>query len=363
MDTRNSDSPARSTLRLDQRYPSNFWWAIATTEEITSTPISRQLLQKRVVLVRAEDGTIIALDDRCPHRRAPLSQGRLVNGQIECRYHGFRFNREGRCSRIPSEAAIPSLLAVRSYPVQEHGQFVWLWMGDADKAIPELLPQVSSHPDVDYLRIGGYVQADCSYMLVLENIMDPAHFQFLHTADHQARTKLTSDSQIVSEYFRAATQVTGRTVCMTLKKPPLPPTELEVHSMGLKAGDLLQKSYHFELALPSCWMQQIDIHRLSASGDLLRRHFCNAIYCVTPISPSRTHWWWQTTQDYGSQLAKQWQEACDLTTNEDKEMLEAVQASIDEDTRGQDARDLLITADRAVIDIRRVLKAMVEAEV
>src|SRR6266700_3941829 len=77
---------------LKRHYPRNCWWVVATIAEVTRNPISRWLLEQPVTLFRTEQGVVTALEDRCPHRGAPLSQGRLLGDEIACPYHGFRYN-------------------------------------------------------------------------------------------------------------------------------------------------------------------------------------------------------------------------------------------------------------------------------
>jgi len=72
------------------------WWPVALSHELGKQPLACQLHDLPLVLFRAEDGTPAALPDRCPHRFAPLSAGKVRDGQIECPYHGWRFAADGR---------------------------------------------------------------------------------------------------------------------------------------------------------------------------------------------------------------------------------------------------------------------------
>src|SRR3546814_16896615 len=80
-----------SDLKKMAKYLRNAWYAAAWSEEIGGTPLGRTFLEQPVVLFRETDGTTVALADRCPHRFAPLSKGKLVGNAIECPYHGLRF--------------------------------------------------------------------------------------------------------------------------------------------------------------------------------------------------------------------------------------------------------------------------------
>ena len=126
---------------LGDNYPRNMWWVAARVDEITTTPVARWILEMPVVLYRTEDGTPVALDDRCPHRWAPLSEGRVEGNQIVCPYHGMRFSSDGMCTHVPTQNDIPADACVRSYPLRESGAFVWIWMGDPE-AIDDHEPPV-----------------------------------------------------------------------------------------------------------------------------------------------------------------------------------------------------------------------------
>ena len=87
--------------------------------------------------IRTEDGTPVALEDRCPHRRLPLSMGKLVGDDVlQCHYHGLRFDRTGACVRVPGQDMIPKTARVKSYPVVERYKWLWIWMGDPALADP-----------------------------------------------------------------------------------------------------------------------------------------------------------------------------------------------------------------------------------
>jgi phenylpropionate dioxygenase-like ring-hydroxylating dioxygenase large terminal subunit len=76
----------------------NYWYVAASDSDIGRKPFRRIIMNEPVVFYRTEDGTPIALEDRCPHRRLPLSMGKLVGDDIlQCHYHGLRFDRTGAC--------------------------------------------------------------------------------------------------------------------------------------------------------------------------------------------------------------------------------------------------------------------------
>ncbi len=349
-------SDRTASEEFEQCYPVNCWWVAAIADEVTSVPISRQLLQKRVALVRNMRG-IVALEDCCPHRRAPLSLGRLVDDEIECAYHGFRFNGEGRCTRVPSDANSARHLSVRSYPVEERGPFVWIWMGDPRKADRNLLPNIEIQANANCLRIGGHWLAKCNYMLLFENFMDVTHFPFVHA---NCRRPDISQQEIVPHLAKSSSQaeVAGNVVIMSLRLPAIAATDLETRSLNLKPGATLEKNSEAWLTLPSCFVQKVNIISAPRPSGPIDRHTLHGLLCVTPISPSSCHVWGETTQDYGAEFAQQWQEDYETGMREDIRIVEAIQPSIE----GMMAhgRDVLTKADHVVIVMRKALRKLLQ---
>src|SRR5207302_146543 len=107
----------------------NCWQVIAFSSEIKHVPLARTVLDEQVVLFRTSSGEAVALADRCPHRFAPLSIGRVVGDTIQCGYHGLCFDRDGVCVRVPGQDSVPARARVQKYPLVERHTFAWIWMG------------------------------------------------------------------------------------------------------------------------------------------------------------------------------------------------------------------------------------------
>ena len=118
----------------------NSWYVAAWNHElIDGRKLARTILERPVVIYRGASGKVVALDDRCCHRAAPLSMGRIEGDDIRCMYHGMKFEPGGKCIQIPGQDMIPPKLGVRSYPVVERYNLIWIWMGDIEKADPNLI--------------------------------------------------------------------------------------------------------------------------------------------------------------------------------------------------------------------------------
>src|ERR1044072_368801 len=85
----------------------NAWYIAALPDEIGERPLARRIIGEPVVMYRCQDGTYAALEDRCCHRGVPLHQGSVKADFLECAYHGFTFDRSGKCVRVPSQKTVP----------------------------------------------------------------------------------------------------------------------------------------------------------------------------------------------------------------------------------------------------------------
>src|SRR5690554_4497854 len=112
----------------------NTWYAAALAHEVKAQPLARTIIGEPIILFRQENGTVCALEDRCCHRGLPLAHGEVIGNNIQCGYHGLTFNGLGQCVKIPGQEKIPRNAKVKTFPVVEQDQMVWIWMGDPDQA-------------------------------------------------------------------------------------------------------------------------------------------------------------------------------------------------------------------------------------
>ena len=162
----------------------NTWYAAAWSGDIGRKLFSRTLLNEPVLFYRREDGSIVAMRDRCPHRLVPLSMGRLVGDDVECIYHGLKFDGGGRCIANPNGSQlIPKAAAVDAYRVVERHQIVWIWMGEQALADEAQVPDLPWLADPEHFtETHGTTTLPASYLLVVDNLMDLRHTAFLHSA-------------------------------------------------------------------------------------------------------------------------------------------------------------------------------------
>jgi phenylpropionate dioxygenase-like ring-hydroxylating dioxygenase large terminal subunit len=160
----------------------NCWYVGAWDHELKDGKLlSRTLLGEHVLLYRGESGKVIALNDRCPHRGALLSQGRLEGDDVRCMYHGLKFDATGKCVQIPGQDLIPPKLRVRVYPIEERAHLIWIWMGDPAAADPALIHDMPYLQDPKWKGLPGYLHYEANYLLIVDNLSDLAHLAFVHT--------------------------------------------------------------------------------------------------------------------------------------------------------------------------------------
>jgi len=175
-------------------YARNAWYVAAWDHEVTRTMKRRILLDEPVVLYRKDDGAPVALEDRCCHRQAQLSLGKLVGNVVQCPYHGLQFDSTGKCVKVPSQDKIPGSARIKAYPVVERNHWIWIWLGDPAKADPALIEDFHFMDDPAWRFGGNYLHVESNYLLLVENLLDTTHLPFLHP------TTLGTDAFARSEF-------------------------------------------------------------------------------------------------------------------------------------------------------------------
>ncbi len=179
----------------------NCWYVAAWDNEIAkNTLLARKLLGQRVVLYRTSDGGPVALEDRCSHRFAPLSVGRLEKDCVRCMYHGLLFNSQGKCVEEPGRKHVSKNTDITSFPVAEKWHFVWVWLGDPELADETLIPDCTYQDDPNWKYVPRYRHFAADYRLILDNLLDFSHLTFVHEktlggSDNIAATKPKVEAQ------------------------------------------------------------------------------------------------------------------------------------------------------------------------
>lgn len=181
----------------------NVWTMVALASGLTrEKPLAMRVAGERVVFFRDADGKACALLDRCPHRGVALSLGRVCKGEIECPFHGWRFDGAGRNTHVPwNPDARRENLSALALPCREAGAVLWLYTGfdPAEEPVPS---QTLTTPGVDVCAQS--VTWKAHWTRVMENMLDSPHLPFVHRNTigrdlskyvHGARLDMTFDPQ------------------------------------------------------------------------------------------------------------------------------------------------------------------------
>lgn len=327
----------------------NAWYVVAWAEEITREPMKRTVLGEDVVLYRKQDGTVVALADRCAHRAYPLSAGKVIGDNIQCGYHGFEYDCEGLCVRVPAQERIPQRALVHKYPLQESHRWVWIWMGDADKAADTPVPDTHWLTDPAWDRVTHTRLFSCSADLVHDNLLDLTHESFLY------------ESSIGDEavYENGVTvEVDGTSVSVDRWMPHCHPSPLFEKATGLS---LVDRWHTTEFQLPS--LHTIHAGVVEPGGRREEGHLLEVLNAITPQTETTAWYFYAFCRNFsvGDEAINDL-----LATNlgavldEDADALALQQERMQ--NRPAALPDVLIAQDAGVAKARRVMAKLLAAE-
>lgn len=174
------------------------WHPVAAAEAVGDTPFAARLLGQDLVLWRDAAGAVHAWPDRCPHRGARLSLGRIEDGHLECPYHGWQFEATGRCIHVP---ALPGFVPPATHCIKSHAArvahgLVWVQLAPAETAPPMFAAEDDAR--LRKLNCGPY-DVEASAPRIVENFLDLSHFAFVHEGWLGARGATAIDTYRVEE--------------------------------------------------------------------------------------------------------------------------------------------------------------------
>jgi vanillate O-demethylase monooxygenase subunit len=337
----------------------NCWYVGAWDHEVHRLQLMRRiLLGEPVVFYRKSDGKPVALEDRCPHRHAPLSMGRIRGDNLECRYHGLVFEPGGRCVHIPSQEGIPAGAGVRSYPVVERDHVVWIWMGDPARADPALIEDFHWLDDPAWRFRGERLHVEGNYLLVVENLCDLSHLPHLHASSLADTAIPANDIPIKVE--RDGDRVRVDRWILDSAAPPYFRT-----LAGFGKEERVDRWMNLEFSPPS--MVRLDIGAAKAgtgartgnrSGGVTTRN----LNAITPETATTSHYFWAQAQDFAlgdptiTDLDFQLVQGA---FREDLAIIRGQQQNIDLDPQ---AKRLNLAADSGGMQARRIVERLIEDE-
>ncbi|WP_068085443.1 aromatic ring-hydroxylating dioxygenase subunit alpha [Novosphingobium rosa] len=339
-----------------QGFVRDHWYAAAWSGEVGEKPFARRILNERIVLFRMADGTVGALEDRCPHRLAPLSMGECAEGGLRCGYHGMVFNAEGQCIGIPGQDIIPPTARTRAYPAIETYGLIWIWTGSG-KPDHSRFPHIMGYGEDGWAMLdGGYQHHAGNYRIEIENLMDPAHTTFLHK--ETIGNKAAKDVPV-----HVAQGDKGLTAFRWIENVPPTPLDQKSHDFGEGRVDR-RVAFNFELPATSF----VDIAVIPAGMERSEDNLMHggirtfSYKFLTPETDRSTHFFWLHLRNYrkgDQQLDAILRGNLEKTFNEDNEMVAAIQREQEETGLRQRTA---IAIDRAPIMALRMIDRMISAE-
>ena len=334
----------------------NTWYVAAWANEVEpGAMLARRYLNEGVVLFRDADGVPVALQDRCPHRFAPLHMGRLKDGVVECGYHGLQFDGRGACVLNPhGDGEIAHHAKVKTYPLEERHEALWIWMGEPELADAALIPDFGMVIDPALRTVRGYLHAPSNYELMTDNLLDLGHTAYLHPA--------TLGSQAIVNSTRTNTRE-GDSVVYELWAPD---GEAPMVTQIMMPRYMGQRVDHW---MTSRWYAPGLIHQETgttlagaprAEGDVLQ-----GVHWLTPETESTTHYFNALSRTFrmdepqidalieaGTKQA---------FTQEDFPMVGAIQDEIGA-VDIMSLRPVILSIDRGAIMARNIMRQKLKAE-
>jgi phenylpropionate dioxygenase-like ring-hydroxylating dioxygenase large terminal subunit len=341
--------------------PLNAWYVVAWDHEVTTKePLARTVAERPLALWRTPDGQVSALADACWHRLAPLSKGKILDDELQCPYHGLRYNRAGRCTSMPAQQTVNPSAVVPAFPVVERHRFLWVWLGDPDLADPDLVPDMHQMDSPDWAGDGETIQAGCNYQLVLDNLMDLTHEEFVHSSSI-GQDELSDSEFQVSHDDR---HVTVSRWMRDIEAPPFWLKNMRDKFPGFSGRVDRWQIIHFEAPSTIC----IDVGVAKAGtgapeGDRSQGVNGYVMNTITPETDRTCHYFWAFMRNYrleSQTITTQLREGVHGVFGEDEEMLIAQQRAID---ANPDYEFYSLNIDAGGMWVRRILDRMLQAEV
>lgn len=157
------------------------WYCAARTEEILAKPVPRTIVNTEMVLFRDGLGHVKALAAMCAHRGGNLGSGRCVNGNLECPWHGWRYDGAGNCTYIPSigpAGKIPGAAKVPAYPVHEAQGLIYVW--PSTEVDPDWRPAHHGFLDAKYHVKAARRLQKGNFINTIEGSIDDSHVHIAH---------------------------------------------------------------------------------------------------------------------------------------------------------------------------------------
>jgi len=342
-------------------FPLNAWYVAAWDYELTNKGLlARTVCGKPLALWRTSDGRPVALADACWHRLAPLSKGRILPGdEVQCPYHGLQFNSAGRCTKMPAQQTINPSAAVPSYPAVERHRYVWVWLGDPDLADPDTIPDMHQMASDEWAGDGKTIHAKCNYQLILDNLMDLTHEEFVHSSS-------IGQEELSEAEFNTTHDENSVTVTRWMRDIDPPPFWLKnIRDRFPGYEGKVDRWQIVRFQAPSTICIDVGVAKAGTGapeGDRSQGVNGYVMNTITPETDRTSHYFWAFMRNYrleSQTITTQLREGVHGVFGEDEEMLMAQQQAIDANPEHE---FYSLNIDMGGMWVRRILERMMQAE-
>lgn len=269
----------------------NAWYVAAWDAEIDEAPLARTICGVPMVFYRKLDRNVVAMRDACPHRLLPLSLGIREGDSIRCKYHGMVLGPDGRAQEMPIRTdPVNTKICAETYITHERYRFVWVWIGDKEKADPSLIPDLWPCNKAGWTFDGGYYAIECDYRLMIDNLMDLTHETYVHSGS-------IGQPEIMEAPIE--TRVIDETVFVSRWMPGIEPPPF--WRSALKQDGLVDRWQVCQFVLPSSVMIDVGVAPIGA-GATLEQHDQGVrgivVDCMTPATEDSHHYFWGMARNF-----------------------------------------------------------------
>jgi vanillate O-demethylase monooxygenase subunit len=322
----------------------NAWYLGAWSHEITHALFARRIADEPVVFYRTGDGTAVALVDRCPHRRYPLSAGMLDGDVVQCGYHGFRFEADGTCVGVPGQTKVPLSANVHTYPLVERFGQIWVFPGDPALADPAKIPHVPWTSE--WWSSTGHAPLKARASLLIDNLLDLSHETYIHASGIGSPEVAETPIDVERE---------GDVLWVRRKMYGVecPPNYRK--STGFTGP--IDRSQEIQFFAPGFYVLHV---RIAQAGDGGTGFLSKVVYGITPETARTTHNFYGICRDVPREANAKHYTGQRNTVQEDTDALELLERCIVSDP--DNIPEVSIGIDRGGLLGRRMIADMVRRE-
>jgi vanillate O-demethylase monooxygenase subunit len=336
----------------------NAWYVACQAYEITEKPLGRKICNESMVFYKNTEGKVVAVQDFCPHRGAPLSLGRVCNGQLVCGYHGLVMGCDGHTINMPGHQ-VRNFEPIKSYAVIERYGFVWVWPGDQSKVDPAQMPVFEWFDNPEWAYGGGLYHIACDYRLMIDNLMDLTHETYVHS---------TSIGQLEIDETPSRTVTEGNSVTTSrfmegIKAPPF-------WKMAMRANDLdddatVDRWQICKFTPPSHVLIEVGVALAGKGGyhaDPKDKAYSVVVDFITPETETSIHYFWGMVRQFkpdDQELTAKIREGQGKIFSEDLQMLEMQQKNL---LAFPERKLKILSIDAGGVMSRRVIDRLLAAE-